>query len=51
VHWLEASGAQKLHREVRDESPTWPEWEFARYEAGRIEWPGPSQKEKGKRKK
>jgi len=28
-----------LYREVRDESPIWPEWEFARYEAGRIEWP------------
>jgi arylsulfatase A len=28
-----------MYREVRDESPTWPEWEFARYEAGRIEWP------------
>jgi arylsulfatase A len=35
---------QKMYREVRDESPTWPEWEFARYEAGRIEWPEPRQK-------
>ncbi|MDA1314844.1 MAG: sulfatase [Acidobacteria bacterium] len=28
-----------MYSEVRDESPTWPEWEFARYEGGRIEWP------------
>jgi arylsulfatase A len=28
-----------MYREVRDESPTWPEWEFARYEAERIIWP------------
>jgi arylsulfatase A len=27
------------YREVRDESPTWPEWADARYETGRIEWP------------
>jgi len=32
---------QKMYREVRDESPNWPEWEFARYEAGRIEWAEP----------
>jgi arylsulfatase A len=30
---------QKMYREVRDEAPTWPEWEFARYESKRIEWP------------
>ena len=29
----------KKYREVRDESPTWPEWEFPRYEGQRIEWP------------
>lgn len=28
-----------LHREVSEEAPTWPQWEFARYEAKRIEWP------------
>ncbi|MBL8292837.1 MAG: sulfatase-like hydrolase/transferase [Bryobacterales bacterium] len=28
-----------LYRSVRDESPTWPAWENARYEDGRIEWP------------
>ena len=28
-----------LYHEVRDESPLWPAWEFARYESGRIEWP------------
>ncbi len=27
------------YREVRDESPVWPEWEFPRYESQRIEWP------------
>jgi hypothetical protein len=27
------------YAEVQAESPTWPEWEFARYEAERIEWP------------
>lgn len=25
--------------EVQKESPVWPEWKFARYEAERIEWP------------
>jgi len=30
---------EKKYREVQAESPTWPEWEFARYEAERIEWP------------
>lgn len=30
---------RKMYREVRDESPLWPEWEFNRYEAQRIEWP------------
>ncbi len=34
-----AAKLRRMYREVRDESPTWPEWEFARYEAGRIEWP------------
>ncbi|MEM7010951.1 MAG: sulfatase-like hydrolase/transferase [Verrucomicrobiota bacterium] len=28
-----------LYREVRDESPQWPEWEWPRYEGERIEWP------------
>ena len=27
------------YREVQAESPTWPEWEFARYEGQRIAWP------------
>ena len=27
------------YREVQAESPTWPEWDFARYEAQRIAWP------------
>jgi len=30
---------EAMYREVREESPTWPEWEFTRYESGRIEWP------------
>ncbi|MEQ8785500.1 MAG: sulfatase-like hydrolase/transferase [Pirellulaceae bacterium] len=33
------------YHEVRDESPTWPAWKFARYEAGRIEWPPLPKKE------
>jgi arylsulfatase A len=28
-----------MHREVRDESPSWPVWEWPRYEGQRIEWP------------
>lgn len=28
-----------LYREVREESPEWPTWEFPRYEGRRIEWP------------
>lgn len=27
------------YREVQAESPTWPQWDFARYEAQRIAWP------------
>jgi arylsulfatase A len=34
-----AAVLQRLYREVRDESPVWPAWEFARYEGQRIEWP------------
>jgi arylsulfatase A len=34
-----AAELQKKYREVQAESPTWPAWTFARYEAGRIEWP------------
>ena len=30
---------ETMYHEVREESPTWPEWEFARYESRRIEWP------------
>lgn len=30
---------QAKYREVQQESPTWPAWKFARYEAQRIEWP------------
>jgi len=30
---------EAYYREVRDESPTWPEWEWPRYEGQRIEWP------------
>ncbi len=29
---------QKYH-EVREESPSWPEWEWPKYEGQRIEWP------------
>lgn len=31
--------AVQMHHEVRAEGPVWPEWEFARYEGRRIEWP------------
>lgn len=27
------------YREIREETPTWPVWEFPRYEGQRIEWP------------
>lgn len=30
---------QSKYTEVQAESRTWPEWEFARYEGQRIEWP------------
>ncbi len=33
-----AATLEKMYREVRDESPTWPEWEWPRYEAKRIIW-------------
>jgi arylsulfatase A len=38
---LRAMTAQlrKKYHEVRDECPTWPAWEWPRYEAGRIAWP------------
>ena len=29
----------RMYREVREESPVWPVWEFPRYEGLRIEWP------------
>lgn len=28
-----------MHKEVMEEGPTWPEWEFARHEGKLIEWP------------
>jgi arylsulfatase A len=31
-----AAQLRKLYREVRDESPVWPAWEWPRYEGGRI---------------
>ena len=37
----------KHYHEVREASPIWPEWEFARVESGRIEWP-PYRKRKKK---
>ncbi len=30
---------EALYTEIRDESPTWPEWTWPRYEGQRIEWP------------
>ncbi|NNE93118.1 MAG: sulfatase-like hydrolase/transferase [Verrucomicrobiales bacterium] len=33
------SALLKKYHEVRDESPSWPEWEWPRYEGHRIEWP------------
>lgn len=29
----------QMYEEVRNESPTWPEWEFARHESKLIQWP------------
>ncbi len=34
------------YREVRDESPTWPEWTFDNREGQRIVWPNYTQKKK-----
>jgi len=28
-----------MYQEVKAEGPIWPDWEFARYEAERIQWP------------
>jgi len=36
-----ATVLRKLYREVRDESPVWPEWEWPRYEGKRIIWKFP----------
>ena len=30
---------ERRYREVRDESPTWPAWQFTNAEGPRIEWP------------
>lgn len=30
---------RRKYAEVQAESPTWPDWDFARYEGQRIEWP------------
>ena len=30
---------RKKYHEVRDESPVWPAWQWARYESKRIQWP------------
>lgn len=30
---------ETMYKEVRDESPTWPAWQWPRYEGLRIEWP------------
>jgi arylsulfatase A len=37
---LRAMSAQlrEVYRQVRDESPMWPEWKWPRYEAQRIQW-------------
>ena len=52
-----SSQLKKLYREVRDESPVWPAWEWARFEGGRIraareagiwpEWKKPVKKKEG----
>lgn len=44
-----ADQLQKKYREVRDESPTWPAWEWPRYEAGRIQLPEYYQPKKPKK--
>jgi arylsulfatase A len=33
-----AAEMRRLYRAVRDESPTWPAWQWPRYEAQRIVW-------------
>ena len=34
-----AESMRKIYSGVQKDSPQWPEWEFARYESQRIEWP------------
>lgn len=34
-----AARLMKKYEEVQAESPTWPAWEFQKYESERIEWP------------
>ncbi len=34
-----AAKLRRKYREVQAESPTWPTWEFQKYESERIEWP------------
>jgi arylsulfatase A len=41
----------KLYAEVRAESPTWPEWQWPRYEGQRIEWPEYSKKGRAEARK
>jgi arylsulfatase A len=36
-----ATELKKMYREVRDETPVWPAWEWPRYESQRIIWPLP----------
>ena len=31
-----SAALRRMYREVREESPQWPEWEFARHEGQRI---------------
>jgi len=36
-----AGQLREQYRDVRDEAPTWPPWEWPRYESQRIVWPLP----------
>ncbi len=39
---------QQYYLEVREESPSWPEWKWPRYEGKRIEWPDYARKKRNK---
>ena len=43
------SQMERTYAHVRQEGPQWPDWEFARYEAERIQWPAYRKKKPARR--